>query len=108
MLPDQPGPELKDYDSKLLSAIKIQEPLCGGNVVSLEDVKQRVFVIQLKLQLLSRTVLLLPQEKPEQWLTLQRRNILEGEMITQSDREKATQSLVKKDESPSVNTSLAA
>lgn len=69
-----------------------QIPLCGGDVVSFKDVEQRVFVIQLKLQLLSRPVLLLPQEKPEQGLTLQRCNILREEIISQPKSAKTSQS----------------
>lgn len=69
-----------------------QIPLCGGDVVGFKDVEQRVFVIQLKLQLLSRPVLLLPQEKPEQGLTLQRCHILQGEIISQPKSAKTSQS----------------
>lgn len=56
----------------------IQIPLCCRDVISFKDVKQRIFVIQLELKFLSRPVLLLPQEKPQQRLTLQSCNILKG------------------------------
>ena len=59
-------------------------PLCCGDVVSFEDVKQCIFVIQLELQLLSRPVLLLSQEETQQGLALQRRDILHREITAQS------------------------
>lgn len=55
-------------------------PLCGGDVVRSEDVVQVVLVVQLELQLLGRSVLLLPQEEAQQWLTLQRRHVLQAEI----------------------------
>lgn len=70
-------------------------PLCGGDVVSFKDVKQRVFVVQLELELLSRTVLLLSQEKTQQRLTLQCCDILEGKINVQLKGRKATQSSEK-------------
>lgn len=87
-----PGTEIfSDYNFEASSAL-IRVPLCSGDVVSFEDVKQRIFVIQLKLQLLSRPVLLLPQEKTQQGLTLQCCNILEGEIITQHKKIEKQQS----------------
>lgn len=55
-------------------------PLRCRDVVSFEDVKQCVFVIQLKLQLLSWPVLLLSQEETQQRLALQCRHVLAGKI----------------------------
>lgn len=49
-------------------------------------------MVQFELELLSRTVLLLSQEETQQRLTLQRCNILDGEINTQLNVKKATQS----------------
>lgn len=56
----------------------IHIPLCCRDVISSKNVKQRIFVVQLELKFLSRPVLLLPQEKAQQRLTLQSCNILKG------------------------------
>lgn len=72
-------------------------PLCSGDVVSFKDVKQRVFVVQFELQLLSRPVFLLSQEETQQWLTLQRRNVLqERNKYSIPKGKQASQSLEKK------------
>lgn len=56
----------------------IHVPLCCRDVISSKNVKERIFVVQLELKFLSRPVLLLSQEKPQQRLALQSCNILEG------------------------------
>ena len=91
----------------MFSAICSQIPLCGGDVVSFEDVEQRVFVVQLKLQLLSRPVLLLPQEETQQGLTLQRCDVLQVRK-NHSLKKKSFTEFSETIKSHGVRTSLAA
>lgn len=78
-------------NSNFYQKYNIQIPLCCRDVISFKNVKQRIFVIQLELKFLSRSIFLLSQEKPQQRLTLQSCNILKGKTVSQPKCQRAAQ-----------------
>lgn len=60
-------------------------PLSSGDVLCSEDVVECVFMVQFKLHFLSRSCLLLAEEKAQQWLALQCCNILKATQSSSHD-----------------------
>lgn len=66
----------------IIVCVYVCVPLSCRDIVRSEDIIQYVLVIEFKLQLLCRSGLLFPQEKAQQRLTLQRRDILSADTQT--------------------------
>lgn len=79
---------INDWQNKLYtSGMKYFSavPLSSGDILGSEDVVECVFMVQFKLHFLSRSRLLLSEEKAQQWLTLQCRNILKTTQSSSHD-----------------------